>query len=225
MALEPELFPGVLEPAFVRSAELEELIVAVRDAFPEFRDVVEAMDEGGITIGYVFETKPFDALHEEYKPHTIAKVSKASPLWREWGSVDAIIQFRRTFWTAFDEQQRRAVAYHELKHLDLSQDDKGRWTLALRHHEIEEFSGVMRHFGPIIPGRKQFLDSAMAWVHEQEHGEPTPLRSLSERALDMAVDDINAGAMGPNVSASRPARPADPIADRLSARLGTKRKP
>jgi len=233
--MEPDsgLFPEVLEPPFVKSEALEELILSVRDTFPEFRDVVEAMDEGGITLGYVLETKPFDALHEEYKPHTIAKVTKASPLWREWGEVDAIIQFRRTFWTAFDDQQRRAVAYHELKHLQPSQDDNGRWKLALGPHELEEFSGVMRHFGPIIPGRKQFLDAAMAWVHEQEHPEPTPLRAVEDVATEAAgrliTSTMKPGSGVDSMTITRRVAGKEPrsvtidraTADRLAARLGT----
>lgn len=235
LPLEPHdgLFPDVLVPPFVRSEVLEELILSVRDTFPEFREVVEAMDQGAITIGYVFETKPFDALSEDYKPHTIAKVTKASPLWREWGEVDAIIQFRQTFWDAFNDDQRRAVAYHELRHLDPAIDDKGRWRLSLRHHELEEFSGVMRHFGPIIPGRKQFLDAAMAWVHEQEHPEPTPLRSV-EAVAEEGAARLAATAMKPGsgvdsltVTTRSPGKPPRSAtldratADRLAARIGT----
>ncbi|MHB8398411.1 MAG: putative metallopeptidase [Candidatus Limnocylindrales bacterium] len=186
LPLDPDtgLFPELIEPPFIRADELETLCDTVRDEFPEFRTLVDAGEDGGLVLGYVFETKPFDALREEFKPHTIAKVSKASPLWKSWTGLDAIVSFRRHFWTAFTAEQRRAVCYHELRHLDPAQDDDGHWKLSLREHDLEEFAGVMRRFGPIIPGRKPFLDAAMAWMAEQDRPEPTPLRPVEEVATE-----------------------------------------
>ena len=99
LPIEPEtgLFPSDDEPAFVRSPEVEELAGEVMDEWPEFEPIRTAIDDG-LTIAYVFETKPFDPTKDEYKRHAVARVSKASPLWQCLADVRLAIQFRQWFW-------------------------------------------------------------------------------------------------------------------------------
>jgi hypothetical protein len=127
--------------------------------YREFEQLAEALDEDRITLVCLFETKPFDTQVEDYKPHTIAKVTKASPLWLAVSGRDVVIQYRRWFWQRFTSEQNRAVIYHELAHIELDEHGK----VHLRDHDIEEFSGVVRRFGPIIPGRAAFIRSYLAW--------------------------------------------------------------
>ena len=248
LPIEPEtgMFPDTLQEPFVDAPQVRDLAEEVMAEFDEFREVREAVDREEISIAYVFETKAFDQLTEEFKPHTIAKVTKASPLWRSLTERELVIQFRRPFWDAFDHDQRRAVLHHELTHIELERTDNGRLKISLRAHDVEDFSSTMRPFGPVLPGRRGFVKAFQDWQHRQEQPEPTPLRpvediaedvmamspveqaaviaaidfrraaeaagvgidvaELSERALDVAVDAINAGAMGPGVTASRPGR-------------------
>jgi hypothetical protein len=151
LPIEPEtgLFPTDDEPAFVRSPEVEELASEVMAAWPEFEPIRTAIDEG-LTIAYVFETKLFDPTKDEYKRHVVSKVSKASPLWQCLAEVRLAIQFRQWFWERYTPEQRAAVIYHELKHIDVDLDSAPP-KVSLRPHEIEEFYGVARRYGAVLP--------------------------------------------------------------------------
>lgn len=181
-----EMFPDTLVEPFVRSDELRELGLDVIATFDEFRAIDTAMNEADLGIVWVFETKRFDPDTEEYKPHTIAKVTKASPLWRCLAGTPIVIQFRQTFWDAFDDKKRRAVIHHELTHIDVAEpDDQGRAKISLRPHDVEDFALTMRRFGPIIPGRATFVKAFLDWQHEQEKPEPTKLRTVEDLAHDL----------------------------------------
>ncbi len=197
LPLEPEsgMFPDTLVEPFIAAPELEELARDVMATFDEFRSIETGLEDG-VRIAYVWETKPFDPLKDEFKPHTIAKVTKAGPLWRCLAETDLVIQFRQTFWGPFTEAQRRAVVHHELTHIVVEEDDKGGVKISLREHDVEDFSKTMRRFGPIIPGRAGFVKAYLDWQHEQETPDPTPLRPLGDAmsdALDQVVDRVNAG--------------------------------
>lgn len=179
--LEPEsgLFPDTLVEPFVGAPELADLAEQVISEFDEFDPIRRAIADQGLAIGYVWETKPFDPESEEYKPHTIAKVTKASPLWRCISDLHLVIQFRRTFWDEFDAEQRRAIVHHELSHVLVDVDQQGRLKVALRPHDVEDFWLTVRRFGPILPGRAAFLKAITDWQREHA-GEPTPLRPVEE---------------------------------------------
>lgn len=205
-ALDPDtgMFPETRVEPFIDAPELEELADDVLASFGEFEPIRTAMHEAGTRIRYVWETKPFDPASEEFKPHTIAKVTKASPLWRHLGETEIVIQFRQAFWGPFSEAQRRAVLHHEFTHIDIDEpDDQGRVKISLRPHDVEDFSRTMRRFGPIIPGRASFVKAYLDWQHEQETPDPVPLRPVIDQVLDEVVERVNAGELGPNVTASR----------------------
>lgn len=173
------LFPETYVEAFTEAPELEALADEVLATFDEFEPIQTAMREAGLRIAYAWETKPFDPANEDIKPHTIAKVTKASPLWRHLAGTELAIQFRQAFWAPFTDAQRRAVIHHELTHIEVDEpDDQGRIHLALRKHDVEDFTKTMRRFGPIIPGRAGFVKAFLDWQHEQDTPEPTPLRSV-----------------------------------------------
>lgn len=183
LPLEPEegLFPETLIEPFLAAPEVEELAQDVIASYDEFEPIQTAIREQGLRIRYVFETKPFDPTKEELKPHTIAKVTKASPLWRALAETEIAIQFRQPFWVAFKEHQRRAVLHHELTHILVDVDeDTGRMKIGLREHDVEDFTQTMRRFGPVIPGRAAFVKAYLDWQHEQERPGPTPLRKVED---------------------------------------------
>lgn len=180
LPLEPEtgMFPETLQEPFVDAPAVRDLAEEVMASFDEFRDLRDAVGNEEISIAYVFETKAFDQLTEEFKPHTVAKVTKASPLWRSLTERELVIQFRRPFWDAFKHEQRCAVLHHELTHIALERDEKGRLKLSLRPHDVEDFRATVRRFGPILPGRAAFLKALLDWQHEQDRPGPTPLRPV-----------------------------------------------
>lgn len=188
--LEPEagLFPDTFLAPFVLAPEVEELATLVIDSCSEFEPIATAKREGGLSIVHVFETKSFDPTKEEFKPHTIAKVTKAPPIWRALTTYDLAIQFRLPFWEAFDERQRQAVLHHELSHIDIDEpgDDRGIAKFSLRPHDVEDFARTIRRFGAVLPGRATFFKAFLDWQHEQERPEPTPLRAITEAVVESA---------------------------------------
>ena len=195
----PSLFAGLIEPPFLRSREVEDLANDVIAEFDEFEPIQTAAHEG-LCIEYVWETKPFDPLKDEYKPHVIAKVTKASPLWLSLTGTHLVIQFRRWFWERFDDAQRRAVLHHELTHIEVDEpDDQGRIPISLRHHDVEDFTRTMRRFGPVIPGREAFVRAYVDW--QAEH--PAELaESFGHRVATAVAERVNAGELGPDVTAT-----------------------
>ena len=193
LPLTPEsgLFPDTLIPPFVVSPDVAALAEDVIADFDEFEPIQTAIRETGLDIAYVFETKAFDPLKEEFKPHTIAKVTKASPLWRVLGDHDLVIQFRQAFWDAFDVNQRRAVLHHELTHIEVDEPGSdGRPKISLRPHDVEDFALTVRRFGTVLPGRALFAKAILDWQHEQENPEPTRLRDIARAAVDAIGTDI-----------------------------------
>jgi putative metallopeptidase len=182
----PGMFDVILEPAFVRSREVADLAEDVIASFSEFEPIATAIREDGLVIGYVWETKPFDPAKDEYAPHVVAKVTKASPLWQALSDMHLVIQFRRWFWERFDDTQRRAVLHHELTHIDVDEaDDHGRLPIKLRKHDIEDFNRTMQRFGPVIPGRRAFIAAYADW--QRRNPEALSDGKSDEIVVDQAV--------------------------------------
>lgn len=190
LPLEPEsgLFPDTFVEPFIRAPELEELADDVIASFDEFEPIQTAIREG-LRLTYVWETKPFDPSKDELQPHTIAKVTKASPLWKALAETELVIQFRQAFWAAFSDDQRRAVVHHELTHIEVDEGLK----ISLRKHDVEDFRQTIRRFGPILPGRAALVKAALDWQHEQERPGPTPLRPVGEAAIEATIDAAESG--------------------------------
>ncbi len=186
LPLEPEsgMFPATLVEPFTDAPPLADLADMVMRQFDEFRSIADAVDEG-LRIAYVWETKPFDPGKDEYKVHIVAKVTKASPMWRHVAETELVIQFRQWFWDKFDDAQRRAVIHHELTHVEVFEpDEQGRIKVSLRDHDVEDFWQTMRRYGPVKPGAAGFVKAYLDWQHEQETPDPTPLRPLGDVMSD-----------------------------------------
>lgn len=183
--VDPDMPRGLLDvpsvEPFVEAPEVRDLAEQVMAEYSEFRALNDAVRDSELVLTYVWETKPWTD-DEELKPHTIAKVTKASPLWRCIARTHIAMQFRQWFWDHFEPRQREAVVYHELCHIEVGRDDQGELRLKMREHDLEEFGGVMRRFGPIIPGRRAFIRQYLAWQNEQEGREPVQLRAVEPDA-------------------------------------------
>lgn len=221
MPLTPEFFPDTLVEPFIVAPELKVLAESVISGCDEFRPIADAMREQGLSIAYVFETKPFDPTKDDFKPHIIAKVTKASPLWRLLAGYELAIQFRSYFWDVFDANQRTAVVHHELTHVEVDEPgEDGKLKLKLREHDVEDFTATMRRFGPIIPGRAAFVKAFLDWQHAQERPEPTKLRRVPApvdvEAAPAIAADIAKGALGRAEADNEDLRPTGEVnADEL----------
>jgi Putative phage metallopeptidase len=189
LPIEPEtgLFPDDAGPAFVQSTEVEDLTVRVMGLWPEFEPIRTAIDEG-LNLAFVFETKPFDPAKDEYKRHVVAKVTKASPLWECLAGVRIAIQFREWFWDRYSSEQREAVIYHELKHIEVDEGGK----VSLKPHEIEEFYGVARRYGAVLPDIAKLVKVHSWWAQEQPGATLEPGRSV-----DADTGEITEGTLEP----------------------------
>lgn len=194
---DPVRIPGLLdisiEPPFVRSREVEDLALDVIASFDEFEPIATAARECGLSIEYVFETRPFDPAKDEYHPHVVAKVTKSSPLWLSLTGTHLVIQFRRWFWERFDDSQRRAVLHHELTHVEVDEPDgQGRIPVRLRKHDVEDFTQTMRRFGPVIPGRAAFIRAAAEWGREHPGalGDGDPVGERVVEAIARGIDSV-----------------------------------
>lgn len=208
LPLDPDegMFPETLVEPFLDAPALEKMAGEVMQTFDEFRPISDAIHDG-LRIAYVWETKPFDPGKDEYKVHIVAKVTKASPLWRHVAETELVIQFRQWFWDKFTDAQRRAVVHHELTHILVDEPDaQGRIRLSLRDHDVEDFWQTMRRYGPVKPGAAGFIKAYLDWQHEQDTPEPTPLRLAhdlvdalvvdpEQRAADHATIDATAAAV------------------------------
>lgn len=58
-----------------------------------------------------------------------------------------VIEISHDTWRDLDDNQRIALVDHELSHCSVGQDDEGATVLAMRHHDVEEFLGVITRNG------------------------------------------------------------------------------
>lgn len=58
-----------------------------------------------------------------------------------------IIEISHDTWRELDDSQRVALVDHELSHCSYDTDDDGNPVLAIRHHDVEEFIGVISRNG------------------------------------------------------------------------------
>lgn len=193
-ALDPEtgMFPETLRPAFVEAPELRRFALDLLDG-PSWRDsfgeIRRQVGKRALSIAFVFETKPYDSQAEDFKPHTIAKVTKASPLWKALTGHDLVIQFRQTFWKAFTEAQREAVLFHEFCHIEVEDKHEGKLAITLAHHDVEEFVSVARRYGTTLPGRRQMAEAFAAWQRTQGGDNVVPLRAISAEDFDHQLSE------------------------------------
>lgn len=89
---------------------------------------------------------------------------------RNWAihKTDAIIEIAQDVWEGSSKDFRNALMDHELSHLKVEMEDadkpereKGtnRVKFRLKHHDIEEFSGVLKRYGDYHEALRTFLEA------------------------------------------------------------------
>ncbi len=99
----------------------------------------------------------------------LGKCKKVSDLDKQFAGYDIIVILNREAWQTLDEDQRRALMFHELCHAALSEDQngnpkkdaRGRQIYRIRKHDIEEFGEVVVQFGCYKLDLENFVRSAM----------------------------------------------------------------
>jgi putative metallopeptidase len=102
-----------------------------------------------------------------------------------------VMEIHRATWLQLDEKSRRALVDHELCHFWIEETGK----LSILGHDLEEFNAVVRRHGLWQVEVEMFLRAAK----EKERG---LFDDRVEQVFDRVADEINAGALGPEVTAS-----------------------
>jgi len=219
MALQPVMFPEIEGPDFVRSTEVAgvaEDVLRIHGkvgGIGRLHPVARAVAADEIHVLWLLNAKPFDPAKDEEGHDTAGKCLKAPALWRDVTGFDVATWIREYFWNRWDEQTRRAAVLHELLHVEVDHDKAGQAKVRIRKHDVEDFVDVVRHYGPIFGEGPALVRAAAAFG-----GHPEPLRPDREsarEAMERAVAAVNAGALGPDVSASVAHGPTPAVGDPL----------
>ena len=159
--------------------------------FQELYPVREAITQGELRFGFLFNLKPFDVLAERLVCGTIGKAAKASPVWRDLTGYDAVLWVRAHVWTMFEtEDSRDALLLHLLLHFDAA-FVRGAWKLSTRDHDYAGFNDVARHFGGALPDTASLI-AALARGHEPQAAAAeavAPLFDLAQRTgTDITIE-------------------------------------
>jgi hypothetical protein len=103
-----------------------------------------------------------------------------------------VIEIHKQTWQMLDEKSRKALVDHELHHCDVDMETS---KLSTRPHDLEEFNAIVRRYGLWRDDIEFFIRAAK----ERERG---LFDDRLEQVIDHVADEINAGALGPDVTAS-----------------------
>lgn len=107
-----------------------------------------------------------------------------------------VVEIHRGTWLMIDEKSRRALVDHELYHLDVDIETS---KLSIRPHDLEEFNAVVRRYGLWRVDVELFINAANQ--RERSLFDERADR-MADHVMDRVADEINAGALGPEVTAS-----------------------
>ena len=65
-------------------------------------------------------------------------------------------------WEVLPQKHRDALVDHELCHCGVEVDEKGEVKLVLRNHDVQEFSEIVRRYGPWNPDVQEFLNAVLS---------------------------------------------------------------
>ncbi len=219
MALQSPLFPELESPDFIYSEEVTEVAADVlgrhghvgsKAGVARLRPVAEALENGELHIVYLSNTKPLAEGEDPSKHDVAAKCVKAPRLWHDVTGVDVAIWVREAVWTGLDEQSRHGVLLHELLHVEVTRDKDDQVMLAVRKHDVEDFTDVIRHYGPIAGDAASYVRAAAAFS-----GQPEPLHPQFNALQGLANDaEMDITISGGGKSRTLHGRPAvEPPAD------------
>lgn len=106
----------------------------------------------------------------EREPNWLGRCSKASKKWMYIAGVDYVIEINYMWWREASALQKRALLFHELRHVMRVETKKGiKWYV--REHEITGFLDEIRIFGPWSDRWAEVKRLLGGESHEAEVGE------------------------------------------------------
>jgi hypothetical protein len=103
-----------------------------------------------------------------------------------------VVEIHLGTWLMLDEKSKKALVDHELHHLDVDIDTS---KLSLLPHDLEEFNSIVRRYG-------LWRDDIEFFIRAANGKERGLFDDRADQVLDRVADEINAGALGPDVTAS-----------------------
>lgn len=213
LPLQPSMFPDLDSAEFYRDDHLDEIAEEVMrrhghvGGVGRLIPVVQAVENGEVRILFLLNGKPLSPGDDPGKHEVAGKCVKAPPIWHDITGYDVAIWIREAVWSRVDGHTRRALVLHELLHVEVTRDKDDQVKVGTRKHDVEDFVDVARHYGPVAGDGAGYVRAAAAFAGEPEPLHPTrPADDLMDRVMDRVVDEVNAGAMGPNVTAERVSR-------------------
>jgi len=87
------------------------------------------------------------------------KIERPSGTWRYLSNYDFVILIHQNSWKDLDEDQRKALIYHELLHITHRVSEDGNITWKIRKHDFEDFTLVVEKFGYWSPELKELKEA------------------------------------------------------------------
>lgn len=94
-------------------------------------------------------------VHRHPAIQPVQDTPKAGSKLRFHAELDFVLEFNWTVWQDLTAEQRIALVDHELSHL--GRGDEEQWILL--HHDVEEFTGVVKRWGAWQPELLQFAQA------------------------------------------------------------------
>jgi len=123
-----------------------------------------------ISIGYLFREEASIS-----QGRVVAGMAvKPSPRDYAFHKLDAIIEIAKDVWEEATDQFKNALMDHELSHIEIVMDENmtpkmdeftNKIQVQIRHHDIEEFEGVLARHGGYHKNLRSFLE---AWPKRKE---------------------------------------------------------
>ena len=79
---------------------------------------------------------------------TAGRCMLANPMMKLFGDCDYVIQMSGDLWEQLDEDRRKILMWHELKHVFPIHNDKtGEWEFKIRDHDVTDFYDIIKSCG------------------------------------------------------------------------------
>ena len=117
----------------------------------------EVSDELGSLAAEVVSVKRLDFTPAKIKyvkvyplinKRTVGRCMLARPMIKLFGECDYIIQMSGDLWDKLDDDRKKILMWHELKHVLPVQNSKtGEWDFKLRDHDVQDFMEIINEHG------------------------------------------------------------------------------
>lgn len=136
---------------------------------------------------------------------TLGKARKVSGLNRHLSRSTTdffVVELAEDKWELLTDGQRIALLDHELNHCRVIEKPDGGSARYIAPHDLEEFACVVERHGLWKPDVEQMARAMHPQLFDADTGEIISDAQMVAEVIREAADEINAGALGPDVKAT-----------------------